>query len=242
MKNRTYTEIEKKITNDVLLSNVYILQASSQEAMINYSSGFGGVIFEEADNKYYILTASHAFSNNENVELIVLKYNDQTLSEYLNSQNKYIGISEYYSKFPIATVEYYDESYDLAILSFESETELNYLSLSKTNPKKNQKIFTISSPIEEKRNNITYGRILSKSPIPFGRGNKELKHNIIKHSAYINMGSSGSALLDENLNIVGINLGGGENIFKVFQFGMAIPSEEIINFIEDWTSSKSSQN
>ena len=109
LKNRTYPEIEKKINNDVLLSNVYILQSINEENSLSYTSGFGGVIFKEDMNKYYILTANHAFSKKDNVELIVLKYNDQTLKEYLNSGNQHNGISEYYSQFPIAKLEYYDE-------------------------------------------------------------------------------------------------------------------------------------
>lgn len=233
-KNTIYPELQSKITDGVLSANVYIMRQFQEENSIGYSSGFSGVIFKRDNDKYYILTAYHAFYPERNDSLIVLEYKDQTIAEYMNSGNQFMGITDYYSQFPLAKVEYYDEKYDLAILSFVSDTKLNAISVSDSNPKYNDKIFSISNPMGEERNKITYGKILSKSPVPFGKGNEGLEHNILRHSAYINIGSSGSALLNENLEIVGINLGGSENIFRNFLYGMAIPSEDINEFLEEW--------
>ncbi len=61
-----------------------------------------------------------------------------------------------------------------------------------------------------------------------------MQYPIIKHTAMISAGSSGSALINEDLEIVGINLGGGENIFRRFINGMAMPSNRIHAFLDEW--------
>lgn len=57
---------------------------------------------------------------------------------------------------------------------------------------------------------------------------------IITHSSVISEGSSGSALLDEDLDIVGINLGGNKNLFHQFVSGMAIPNDQVRAFLAEW--------
>ena len=63
----------------------------------------------------------------------------------------------------------------------------------------------MSNP-SRKRNIVTVGRISTIKPRPFGDEAGNLQYPIIKHTAMISEGSSGSALLNENLEIVGINL------------------------------------
>ena len=84
------------------------------------------------------------------------------------------------------------------------------------------------------RNMVTAGKISSRKPSPFGDEEGKLQYPIIKHTALISGGSSGSALLNENLEIVGINLGGKENIFHSFIAGMAMPSDRIRTFMDEW--------
>ena len=76
------------------------------------------------------------------------------------------------------------------------------------------------------RNISTEGKIISRELSPFGDEEGKLQYPIIKHTAFVSAGSSGSALLNENFEIVGINLGGNENIFQSFISGMAMPSIE----------------
>lgn len=61
-----------------------------------------------------------------------------------------------------------------------------------------------------------------------------MQYPIIEHTSVLSEGSSGSALLNENLEIVGINLGGSENIFRQYISGMAMPSNLILDFLEEW--------
>lgn len=45
--------------------------------------------------------------------------------------------------------------------------------------------------------------------MPFGDEAGKKQHAVIRHTCVLSEGSSGSALLNEDLEIVGINLGGG---------------------------------
>jgi S1-C subfamily serine protease len=85
-----------------------------------------------------------------------------------------------------------------------------------------------------KRNIVTAGKISSRKPRPFGDKSGKMQYPIIKHTSVLSEGSSGSALLNENMEIVGINLGGGENIFRQYIYGMAMPSDQIRAFLEEW--------
>ena len=54
--------------------------------------------------------------------------------------------------------------------------------------------------------------------------------------ATIDCGTTNSRvnILNENLEIVGINLGGKENLLGQYISGMAMPSDRIIDFLEEW--------
>ncbi len=235
-KIRVYSDMAEKISENVLSANLYIIRQETESESTSYSVGFGGVIFRQDLDKYYVLTAYHAVDSLENSNLIVLAHNDMTYGKSTFTQAKHIGLSEYYEQFPFAMVEYYNEKYDLAILSFESEAKLNVLTVSNDVPQYGSKVAVISSPSGEDRNMITYGKIISKAPVEFGDESGKTQYKVIQHSAYENDGSSGSVLLNENCEIAGINLGGGKDVFGNFKYGLAMPSDRINNFISEWTN------
>lgn len=237
-KHRVYPEIRGKISDEILSANIEIIQQTQKGESTGYSTGFGGVIFKRTENKYYVLTAYHALNPLNNSKFIALAYNEPNYREYILTNAKYIGVSGYYENFPFANVEYYDEKYDLAILSFESDANFNILDISDVPPQYGDKVVVISSPYREGRNMITYGKVTSRSPIKFNDNAENMEYKMIKHSAYINKGSSGSVVMNKNLEIVGINLGGGANIFGNFGYGMAMPSDKINNFITQWNNSQ----
>ena len=92
--------------------------------------------------------------------------------------------------------------------------------------------------MNEGRNEITYGTIISKKPVKFGDANGENQRLVIRTSAYDNFGSSGSVLLNKQLEIAGIVLGGGRDIFDNFRYSLVMPANEINDFITTWYSSK----
>jgi S1-C subfamily serine protease len=60
------------------------------------------------------------------------------------------------------------------------------------------------------------------------------QYNIIQHSAKSSIGFSGGALLNKDMEIVGISLGAGENIFHQFKVGKAMPCDKILDFLAAW--------
>jgi S1-C subfamily serine protease len=231
-KTRVYSELAEKISKDVLSANLYLIKQTTDGQSMGYSAGFGGVIFQKDGNQYYALTAWHAVDTMANAELIVLAHDDMTYNDVTSAKDMPIGLSEYYQQFPRAKLMYHDEKYDLAIVCFETADELHALSVSKDALAYGGKVAAISGC--EGRNRITYGNIVSKTPVEFGDERGKTQYKVIMHSAYENTGSSGSVLLNESCEIAGINLGGGKDGFGNFKYGLAMPSDRINDFIKDW--------
>jgi S1-C subfamily serine protease len=233
-KTRVYSEISQKISDEVLSANLRIVQCTTEGDSVRYSAGFGAVIFQNDDNRYYALTAYHAVNSLENAVLRVIQYTELSHADYNTTQKRFVPSKEYYERFSLATVEYYDEKYDLAILSFQSEENISVLKLADTSPNYKDRIVSISKPYSERSTLITFGRVTTKKSMEakFDDGSKT--NGLIKHSAYIDSGSSGYVVLNENCEIAGINIGGGKDIFQNFRFGYAMPSEQINIFLSEW--------
>lgn len=233
-RNRVYDEFASKITKDILLANVHIVKCVTDKDTVSYSVGFGGGVFQKEENKYYVLTAYHALESLDNSVLRVIRYEDLSYSELCMQSKEYISLKEYYFQLPVATVEYYNEEYDLAILSFHTDENVGVLKIAEQPSQYKDRIISISKPANERDTIITYGRITSKEPktITFQDGSKT--DYIIRHSAYEAEGSSGSVVLNENYEMAGINIGGGKDIFENFRYGYAIPSEQIKLFLKEW--------
>ncbi|MBK5243015.1 MAG: serine protease [Clostridium sp.] len=119
------------------------------------------------------------------------------------------------------------------MISFISDKVYTALSLAEDIPKYGDKVAAMSNP-NGKRNIVTAGKISSKKLWFFNDEAGKTQYPNVKHSAIISGGSSGGALLNEDLEIVGINLGGNENIFHQFTSGMAMPNDQIHDFLEEW--------
>lgn len=178
--------------------------------------------------KYLILTSYHTVESFEG-NLYVLLWNVPRYNDLENKDKK--GIELYYESKPKTTIEYTNIKYDLAILSFSYDDELPILEIEDSNPEYGSEIAVISNPENRERNNLSFGKVTSKKPVPFGDEKDKEQVNVIEHNAYIGPGSSGSVLLNKDLKIVGINLGGSTNIFGSFKKGKAMPTNRIKEFI-----------
>lgn len=228
-----------KVSKNALSSNIKIVQlkyrSGKNSSSTSISAGASGVIFRKENNKYYALTANHVitYDNIDKAQFIVMAYDDLDFNDYLNKGGKFQGIANYYKQFPEAVVEYSNDKYDLAIISFVADETYTVLPVADEVPKYGDIIASISNPYG-KRNIVTAGKISSRKPSPFGDEAGKMQYPIIKHTSVLSEGSSGSALLNENLEIVGINLGGNENILRQYISGMAMPSDRIRDFLEEW--------
>ena len=240
--NKGFAEKTKKYA---LSANIKIVQLQYRKegnvSSSSVSAGASGVIIRKESDKYYALTAEHVIKELENIDktqFIVIGYDQLDYRDYLSTGGTYEGVESYYKQLPEAIVEYANEKYDLAIISFSANEDYTVLPISAEMPKYGDLVASVSNPYR-KRNVVSVGRVRTRKPESFGDKAGNLQYPIIKHTAMISGGSSGSALLNENLEVVGINLGGGENIFRRFISGMAMPSDRIRAFLDEWESSES---
>lgn len=233
-ETRHFDEFEKNITNDVFESNIVIVKYEEKVAgnitSFSYSAGSSGVIFYSEDDIYYALTAYHVVRDFENADYIVIPYGAPTYSEYSKNSETYVSNEKYYGQFEKAQLVFADEEYDLAVISFKSEKILNVLPIRENNPQYNERILVISNP-EGERFMCSYGTISSKDYCVFESNDGLLPVNTFKHNAYIAPGSSGSAVLNQEMEIVGINIGGNTDFMRRFKYGAMVPCELIYEFL-----------
>lgn len=225
---RNDLEFIEAINNDAISANILLINITEESGSISFSAGGSGVIFKKDSEKYYVLTALHGLKLDQNrTKIIALGYDQPEYKEAgIN-----IGLKAYYSQFPEATLEYYDDTYDLAVISFYSKSKYAVLSIASGLVKYNEPVAAISNPHEGSRNTITTGKITSKTPVPFGDIAGVNQHHVIEHSAKTSLGSSGGALLNKDMEVVGIVLGASENIFHKFVKGKAMPCDKILEFL-----------
>lgn len=235
--NRGFME---QVDRYALSANIKIvgLKYSDEESGISVavSAGASGVVFHSEGGRYFALTARHVIADTDGInkiQFVAMRYDDLDYADALEESKEYRGIADYYQQFPEADVEYSDVRSDLAVISFSSDETLAILPVSDEMPGYRDIVAAMGNP-HGKRNIIAVGRICSRKPVPFGDEAGKEQHAVIRHTCVLSEGSSGSALLNENLEIVGINLGGGGNLFRRHLYGMAMPSDRILDFLKRW--------
>ena len=212
-----YREVLNKISTDYIKACVGI-------EVIHQKTSFGiptdthkimgsGVIFEEEDGIYYILTNSHVTRN-------VSGYNQRgyyVVDCFGNSHN--------------ATLIARSDEYDLALLSVKKETvALSTLSFADTEAKPGDVVIAVGSP-GGLDNNITFGnvnKIEDQDPSAVGY----LAFPVIWHSAPMDHGSSGGVLMNDKFEIIGINYAVGTSASTgEFICGLAVPYDKVLEFV-----------
>lgn len=219
-------------------SNVSVITVTKHDDITSYSAGASGVVFDKIDGRYYALTAYHVVADEDTY--LIRTTLDASLSQYKNkhSGNGRSSNDDYYNQLAKAKVEYTCEESDLAIISFESKEELFDVLISEELPAKKDKIDTVGV-LEGKVFEITYGVITSGKLFTFHTDDGESDNNVLKHNAYVAPGSSGGAVFNHNMKLVGINIGGGTDLFGRFRYGVMIPCDQIQQCINDWKSRQS---
>lgn len=227
-KKRVYTEMEEKVkeVENSCISFIYYETGSSSSSL---SYGANGVIVERIGNKYYAVTARHVISSNDST-IHILPYNEPKLYEYRQSYSM-ISMNDYFDLFPNVNVEYVSETTDLTLISFEWEKELVVAEMSENNPSYGDKIVSISNPYGELFRK-TYGKILSKKEEVFKSDDGEETVSL-SHNCYIASGSSGSPAFNEQMELVGINVGGATDKKENFINGYLIPISYVAELLAD---------
>lgn len=219
-----YADLTNLITTKIMKSNVTVYAKNIDTifwgaiTIDDKTFSGSGIIFYEADNGYYyVLTNNHVTVKRSGWDKV--KY---TIEDYLG--NKYE-----------ATAICMSSTYDLAVLRFKKNSTLNVIELGTTNPINGTEVVSLGQP-KGQTNAISYGKILR-----YVTGSKlnncedyqsNVRFEVIKHNAYMRSGSSGGALLNTDLKLIGINY--ALNDSDDFQYGLSIPISKINEYLKEY--------
>lgn len=172
-----------------------------------------GVIFDEDDRYYYVLTNCHVAEAEEG-------YNSRKYS-----------VIDCYGNSHTASLLALGEDYDLAVLTFaKGNTELLALRFADEAGVVGDNVVAIGTPggID---NNITFGKITRIKALEEGAVGY-LAFDVVWHDAPMDHGSSGGVLLNDEFKIVGINYAVGTSSGGAeFVCGLSVPYEKVIEFV-----------
>ncbi len=170
-----------------------------------------GFVFKEDDTHYYAVTNHHVIdSNASNPTFSTITYQVKTYED-----------STYFD----AEIVISNEDLDLAILKFTKNNRSQIESINITQRlgyrlQANELVLAVGNPLRF-YNNVSIGMYEQISLI------ENVDFIVIQHSAEIDEGSSGGALVDVDGNLIGINTWGSDDGNKSF----AIPSFVLYNFL-----------
>lgn len=180
-----------------------------------------GVIYDYKDGYYYALTNAH-------VILATEKIAEQAVDlDFFN-----ISVVDYQDEEISAEVLFYRVDYDLAIIRFKSSKSYEIIKLADTDPKIGDNCIAVGNPLAS-RNKITVGNGESYENIELTDSKliSDVTFNVFKHSANVKGGSSGGALLNEDLEMIGINYA-GNILFVILPIdSFALPISNVKEFI-----------
>ena len=240
-KNRIFNEFDGQIS-ELEKSIIGIIPKNESGEYTSYTSIGSGVIFEKQANRYYAITALHVVDY-VNSTFKAFTRNTNFSGEIIQPDNKInfmIPDEKYYSSLLDLNVEYKSEATDLAIVIFTSDEELPVLEFETNNLNIGDKIICIGHP-EGKRYVTTYGYITSNlkdSSYVTNISKIKIHDKVIEHNAYMNHGNSGGAAINENLKLVGINVGGSFSLLKHYKKGYMIPYDIVQKNINEWRNKK----
>lgn len=206
----------EKVTNEITTSAIKSLVSIRYEKTKLFQKEIvtgSGVIFHKDSHCYYILTNHHVVGEEGNYNYRVFDYRD----------------NEYSAQ--VCNGHVMDQEYDLAVLKImRTDDELECVSFAQNDIGIGAGCISLGYPNGQK-NAITFGRTT-------GYADKSDLLNFIamKHTAVVNHGCSGGPLLNDRLELVGINYAKVGNDDS-FSNGFAIPLSTIIEFLEKYEPS-----
>ena len=216
----------------ILSANISIVGVEIKEDIKGYSAGASGVIIGKKDNTYYAITAYHVVVNKD--YCLAVTVFDKSLKEFREiNKTKKTDVNSYYNHLSKIKILYKCEKSDLAIISFKSEKQLEVASFSSDSICKGEPIVVIGN-YEGELFKESYGEIISSYMYKFKTSDNQHENEVIRHTAYLAPGCSGGGVYNEKMELIGINIGAGTNIFGKFKYGAMIPNEQINDCINLW--------
>lgn len=227
-----YEDMKESFDKSGLLSaNIGIFSRMEKDGSVTYGEGGSGVIFKKEGESYYALTAAHVVSV-QDTELLVFTVNTEMKTEDIPGVNFNVLSSEVYDGMYTAETIYVSSRDDLAVIRFSADEDLSVITIADSDPQIDDRIMCIGNP-QNDWFALSYGKVTSGVE-KFGEA-QGYSSNAMKHSAYIQVGSSGGAALNEQMQLVGTVPGGSFSLDgKTFRFGVLIPASEIKLCLEEW--------
>ena len=227
-----YEDMEEAFDQSGMLSaNIGLFSRTEEDGSITYGEGGSGVIFKKDGDTYYALTAAHVVSV-ENAELLVYTVNTEMKTEEIPDVTFNVLSPETYVAMYTAEIEYVSTRDDLAIIRFSTDEELATVTLAEADPNKGDRILCVGNPQNEWFAR-SYGKVTSGIQ-PCGEA-QGFPSQAMKHSAYIQVGSSGGAAFNEQMQLIGTVPGGAFSLSgEKFKYGVLIPASEIRICLEEW--------
>ncbi len=215
-------------------SNIGIFSKTEKDGSVSYGECGSGVIIRREGNVYYALTAAHVVST-ENAQLLVFTVNTEMKTETTIPGTDYSVLArEAYDAMLPAGIEYVSDRDDLTVIRFATDEELAVITMAEDDPEKGDRILCVGNPQNEWFA-VSYGKVTSGME-KFGETHG-FPSNAMKHTAYMQVGSSGGAAVNEQMQLVGITPGGYYSADgSRFRYGVLIPASEIKICLEEWAS------
>ena len=186
---------------------------------ISTSNQGSGVVYKSDESYYYALTNSH-----------VVSYQSGNLKPHHYVYDVY---GNQYS----ATVIKNDPQYDLAVLKFKriKDIELGVAEFDVRIPGENERVVMVSAP-NGKYNTVALGDVAWYSSVDTSKGSGDksaVEFEVLWIDGDADHGSSGGAVFDENLKLVGIIYATVNLYAESKDFVLAIPTLKIGHFLAD---------
>ena len=215
-------------------ANIGIFSKTEKDGSVSYGEYGSGVIFKREGNVYYALTAAHVVSV-ENAKLLVFTTNTDMKTETVLPGTDYSVLAgEVYDAIHPAEIEYVSAWDDLAVIRFSTDEALNVISIADADPNKDDRILCVGNPQNEWFA-VSYGKVTSGIE-KFGETHG-YSSNAMKHTAYMQVGSSGGAAINERMQPAGITPGGYYSADGArFRYGVLIPASGIGICLAEWAA------
>ena len=215
IKPVNYQELVNEITFNTMRANVTVIATEKTSPATEKKRSGSGIIFYEDGTSYYLLTNHH----------VVGKISSTSSMSY--------SVEDCFENVYPAKLICLDINYDLAVVSFKKDKDLplSVIEFADSNPRISAKVICLGQPLEQ-NNAISMGVIsLYKKEQIEDSSLSNVDFPVIIHSAPIFSGSSGGALLNTSLKLVGVNYAGCSEKDE-FLYGCAIPIEKIIEYLK----------
>lgn len=225
-KNYDTTSFLRKIEQEsnIFESHLAIIIKSNNGNSSVYSNISSGIVVKRENSKYFAITSCAELSNLDQGDQIFVLLNNEELWDPSSSQI----LLDFYKR--EAKIEAIDDKNNLAMISFQCEKDISIVKISQKPLKRGTKVASISNSADKYHNFVSFGIIESKQTFAFEAENGKI-YDSIKHSCYIYKGTSGSLLINEDLELVGMNIGYTKDLFGKIDYGIAIYCDKINQFL-----------